>query len=402
MTAASAGWCAHGTGRRTVLPHGGATVGATRGAEGLRRASEAPLRWLTLEIPPPAHTRARFGPVTAIHAGEVDGSQPVSWTLPVTSLHQAREVVRRVEVANRGLGSSSARWRRSRTGIERAVAINAVIAWRIAALLARTEPELPSTTAFTDLALLKDFAHVRKLPPPEDLGQAFRLVATMGGYLNRSKDGPPGDHLERSGCAVVHGVDAWPQCRCRGRQRRAATHQLARRHLWVMGRPRGVLWKKLRRHGKKPNWKGGCHSGRVDISERPAEAKERIGDWEPSSAKLTVELSCRSCHEIRLAGWTERHGRYDPPARLRCAIGPHNHVRQRSSQTTGVSHLTQISSSPFHSWERGLNEHTNGLVREYFPKGTDFRAICNEDVQKVQDRLNTRKVLGSPTEVILK
>ncbi len=208
----------------------------TRGAEGLRRASEAPLRWLTLEIPPPAHTRARFGPLTVIHAGEVDGSQPVSWTLPVTSLHQAREVVRRVEVADRGLGSSSARWRRSRTGIERAVAINAVTAWRIAALLARTEPELPSTTAFTDLALLKDFAHVRKLPPPEDLGQAFRLVATMGGYLNRSKDGPRGDHLERSGCAVVHGVDAWPQCRYRGRQRRAATHQLARRHLWVMGR----------------------------------------------------------------------------------------------------------------------------------------------------------------------
>ncbi len=56
--------------------------------------------------------------------------------------------------------------------------------------------------------------------------------------------------------------------------------------------------------------------------------------------------------------------------------------------------------SPFHSWERGLNEHTNGLGREYFPKGTDFRATCNEDVQKV--RLNTRKVPGSPTEVILK
>ncbi len=87
----------------------------------------------------------------------------------------------------------------------------------------------------------------------------------------------------------------------------------------------GVLWKKLRRRGKKPNWKGGCHSGRVDISERPAEAKERVGDREPSSAKLTVELSCRSCHEIRLAGWTERHGWYDPPARLWCAIGPHNH-----------------------------------------------------------------------------
>ncbi len=94
--------------------------------------------------------------------------------------------------------------------IERAVAINAVIAWRIAALthLARTEPELPSTTAFTDLALLKDFAHVRKLPPPEDLGQAFRLVAAMGGYLNRSNDGPPGAEITWNGQAALS-FTAW-------------------------------------------------------------------------------------------------------------------------------------------------------------------------------------------------
>ena len=59
---------------------------------------------------------------------------------------------------------------------------------------------------------------------------------------------------------------------------------------------------------------------------------------------------------------------------------------------------------PFHSRERGLNEHTNGLVREYFPKGIDFREICDEKVQKVQDRLNGRPriVLGyrTPTEVM--
>ncbi len=157
---------------------------------------------------------------------------------------------------------------------------------------------------------------------------------------------------------------------------------------------------KLRRRGKKPNWKGGCHSGRVDISERPAEAKERVGDREPSSAKLTVELSLVD----RATKYVLLGGQKDTVGMIRLlgsgALLVHTITTARSSQTTGVSHLTQISSSPFHSWERGLNEHTNGLVREYFPKGTDFRAICNEDVQK--DRLNTRKVLGSPTEVILK
>ena len=59
---------------------------------------------------------------------------------------------------------------------------------------------------------------------------------------------------------------------------------------------------------------------------------------------------------------------------------------------------------PYHSWQRGLNEHTNGLVREDFPKGTDFRKVSDEEVQKVQDRLNARprKVLGyrTPTEAM--
>ena len=43
---------------------------------------------------------------------------------------------------------------------------------------------------------------------------------------------------------------------------------------------------------------------------------------------------------------------------------------------------------PYHSWERGLNKHTNGLVRQYFPKGTDFSTLSNADVQWVEDKLN--------------
>ena len=206
-----------------------------------RRKATVSLRRLELELPPPPDDRARFGPeplpLNVVHVAEVDvpgdGSEPVSWTLlttlPVASLHQAREVVRlyglrwRIEDWHRILKSGCrAETIAHRTGarIERAVAINAVIAWRIAALtqLARTEPELPATTAFTgiELALLKDFSRVRRLPPPEDLGQAFRLVAAMGGYLNRSNDGPPGAEIAWNGQAALsftawmlgHSVDA--------------------------------------------------------------------------------------------------------------------------------------------------------------------------------------------------
>ena len=55
--------------------------------------------------------------------------------------------------------------------------------------------------------------------------------------------------------------------------------------------------------------------------------------------------------------------------------------------------------TPYHSWERGLNEHTNGLVRQYFPKGTNFDNISEEDVERVEALLNNRprKSLGFET-----
>ena len=57
---------------------------------------------------------------------------------------------------------------------------------------------------------------------------------------------------------------------------------------------------------------------------------------------------------------------------------------------------------PYHSWERGANENTNGLIRQYFPKGCSFEKITQENVLFVQNKLNNRprKKLGylSPNE----
>ena len=54
---------------------------------------------------------------------------------------------------------------------------------------------------------------------------------------------------------------------------------------------------------------------------------------------------------------------------------------------------------PYSSWERGLNENHNGLLRQYFPKGMDLTGITDEQVQMAVDRLNhrPRKVLGFRT-----
>lgn len=50
---------------------------------------------------------------------------------------------------------------------------------------------------------------------------------------------------------------------------------------------------------------------------------------------------------------------------------------------------------PYHSWERGLNEHTNGLVRQFLPKGTNFLKVTHEKVQWIENLLNNR-----PREVL--
>jgi IS30 family transposase len=59
---------------------------------------------------------------------------------------------------------------------------------------------------------------------------------------------------------------------------------------------------------------------------------------------------------------------------------------------------------PYHSWERGANENTNGLIRQYFPKGSSFESITDKQIQDVQHKLNNRprKKLGflSPIEFL--
>jgi IS30 family transposase len=75
-------------------------------------------------------------------------------------------------------------------------------------------------------------------------------------------------------------------------------------------------------------------------------------------------------------------------------------ARKSTTLDNGVEHFlhTQLweelgmatyFADPYCSWQRGTNEYTNGLVRRYFPKGTDFRAILQEQINAVVDCLNS-------------
>ena len=52
--------------------------------------------------------------------------------------------------------------------------------------------------------------------------------------------------------------------------------------------------------------------------------------------------------------------------------------------------FTVYFANPYHSWERGTNENTNGLIRTYFPKGTDFNTVTDTELEKVVKQINMR------------
>ena len=59
-------------------------------------------------------------------------------------------------------------------------------------------------------------------------------------------------------------------------------------------------------------------------------------------------------------------------------------------QFTVDSGMQVYFAHPASPWERGTNENTNGLIRQYFPKGTDFNNVSAREIKRVQRRLNDR------------
>lgn len=192
------------------------------------RSAQLELRYrrvqLVRDAKAPKEAQERL-PVTVVHALESAppaGEKPLEWfvltTLAVDSAEQAAEVLRwyslrwRIEDWHRVLKSGchiDELGHHSAERLERAIAIRMVIAWRVMlmTLLGREVPELPPELLFSDLELrvLGDFAQTRRRPHPRptQLGKAVRLVAILGGYLNRNNDPPPGHQLMWHGYATL-------------------------------------------------------------------------------------------------------------------------------------------------------------------------------------------------------
>lgn len=205
------------------------------------------------------------------------------------------------------------------------------------------------------------------------------------------------------------------------------SHESIYKHIWEDKKAGGQLYLHLRRKSKKymkrVNGKTtrGRIIGRVDISERPAiiETRSRLGDWEGDtvvglghrSALVTlVDRKSRYTKIVKVEHNTAELvtnaiiGTLDPVKALALSITFDNGKEFSYHQRIAASlELETFFATPYHSWERGTNENTNGLIRQYFPKKTDFSDVTDEEVARVEALLNTRprKILGfrTPEEV---
>lgn len=174
--------------------------------------------------------------------------------------------------------------------------------------------------------------------------------------------------------------------------------------------------KRIHKYCKRFGW-----GTRRPISERPAivETRSRLGDWEVDTIigrgkkggiLSLVERRSRFCLLRKVP--TKSPGtvaeavceRLMPVKDKVITITSDNGFEFRHHRKIAVNlNADFFFADPYASWQRGTNENTNGLVRQYFPKKTDFSALSDAHVQRVNQRLNNRprKCLGfrTPNEV---
>jgi hypothetical protein len=189
------------------------------------RTAQLQLRYRCVELLQDARSpnTSKKLPATVVHAVEntpPNGEKPLEWfvltTLAVDSADEAAQILHfyslrwRIEDWHRVLKSGcqiDELGHRSAERLERAIAIRMVIAWRVMlmTLLGREVPELPAEILLSDIELrvLGDFAQSRGRSRPTQLGEAVRVVAILGGYLNRNHDPPPGHQLMWHGYAKL-------------------------------------------------------------------------------------------------------------------------------------------------------------------------------------------------------
>lgn len=260
--------------------------------------------------------------------------------------------------------------------------------------------------------------------------ERYRAVAADGAAVNRSGRPQPckmGLCPELTAAVVAklkknwspRQIDAWLKITYPDRPMMHVSHETIYKTLFIQ--TRGVLRKELTEHlrtgrpARKPNAHAKSNYAHrplldgISISERPAEAEDRAvpGHWEG-------DLILGARHKSRIATLVERHSRFvmlvkldagdtrtvtealaakmlELPDQLKRSLtwdrGSEMGEHQRFTNKTGLKVYFCDPRSP---WQRGTNENTNKLLRQYFPKGTDLSVHSQEHLDAVAQELNER------------
>ena len=208
------------------------------------------------------------------------------------------------------------------------------------------------------------------------------------------------------------------------------SHETIYKHIWSDKKNCGTLYRHLRHSSRKNRKRYGTKQRRgriknqVSIDLRPpiVDAKARIGDWEidtitgKNSKGYLITVVERKSKLTLIKRVPDRQSEQMAKAIVQL-LRPYkdNVLTITSDNGKEFTQHKKISKSlkadiyfahPYHAWERGLNENTNGLLRQYFPKKMDFRKIDDKIIDHAMERLNNRprKTLGfaTPNEVFFK
>ena len=196
------------------------------------------------------------------------------------------------------------------------------------------------------------------------------------------------------------------------------SHEWIYQHVYADKARGGELYKHLRQ--EKRRYRKGYGKKRspipdaVSIELRPAvvDERSRLGDWE-------ADLVLGKQGTGAIVTLAERKSRIYLTRKVfsKCAVEVSNAIISLLSEYKDVCHTITFDNGgefsehkaiakaleadmyfahPYASYERGLNENTNGLLRQFIPKGTDLRTVSEEDLQRYQGALNSRprKCLG--------
>lgn len=190
------------------------------------------------------------------------------------------------------------------------------------------------------------------------------------------------------------------------------SHESIYQYVYADKRAGGRLYKHLRQQKKQRKRRSGRDlrgkiSDRVSIEQRPeiVDQRSRLGDWEvdlivgKGHNGVMVTLTERKSRFTLLGGVASKSAELVSQAVIRLLkwvthletiTADNGKEFAKHKQISATLDLDFFFAHPYASWERGTNENTNGLIRQYFPKDRDLSTVTAEEECFVMDRLNMR------------